>query len=492
MSLRITTLKLFKLIKTLKKEEKRYFKLFTKNNRYKQGKYLEIFEVLNKQDNLDLDRYKKQLQHIKQLSSLQSYLYEQILQSLQTQYTSSNIERQIMDGLIRIELLFERHLMEEANALVSKIEKLATDYDKPLFLPLIYMWWFKIENSFLRYKDTSSKQFGEYKDKARKIMAVLTDYIQYYTAVSEGVFLKQYESSRTLLPALEQLEQAIDSYVPQHPESIPVKIIYLQLKAFFASVKYNYSDAYSYWSQLDQFLATMSPQLLEHYQYLYYDVIHSCAYNGSFVAPKTEIPSLLQKLATIPNSNSATQFIVVKHKLMLKMGQYQNALDYVNQATLDFSYLPLNYKFTFHYNLGVNYFIIRQYDEALNAFDVILEEKSTQVPHIRVAAFILKIITFYEKDEYLVLPYLLSTIQRQLKSAGILFQFEQLFLKFIKKIIRHPKSDRAALFIKFKEQYLEFIDQIEHSEQKEFLVFFNYQGWIDSHITNQKFANPFT
>jgi len=131
MSSRVTISNLFELIKSLKKEEKRYFKLFIK--RYEQkgdSNYLILFQYIDKAKIYNKQTYKKHFKAISNLSALQSYLYQLIIRSLKDQHLKTSIDSQLLEGLIEIELLYKRDLISAAKAKLKEIKDLAELYQR--------------------------------------------------------------------------------------------------------------------------------------------------------------------------------------------------------------------------------------------------------------------------------------------------------------------------------------------------------------------------
>ncbi|MBX2840434.1 MAG: hypothetical protein KTR26_01585, partial [Flammeovirgaceae bacterium] len=84
---------LFKLIKSLKKSEKRYFKLFvTQIESGKGKKFIRLFDLIDRQSEFDEDKIiaKDSIIKADQLSNLKAHLYKRILQSLR-QYNVTKV-----------------------------------------------------------------------------------------------------------------------------------------------------------------------------------------------------------------------------------------------------------------------------------------------------------------------------------------------------------------------------------------------------------------
>src|SRR3954469_24850132 len=90
---RVKSKNLFDLIKSLNKNEKRYFKLMMSPSDHENRKVLLLFDHINKQENFDEDEILKKEPSLNpaQLSNLKAYLYDKILQSIR-QFNAPKIE----------------------------------------------------------------------------------------------------------------------------------------------------------------------------------------------------------------------------------------------------------------------------------------------------------------------------------------------------------------------------------------------------------------
>ncbi len=53
------------------------------------------------------------------------------------------------------------------------------------------------------------------------------------------------------------------------------------------------------------------------------------------------------------------------------------------------------------------------------------------------------------------------------------------------------KPEHLDAFRAFRLTYLAFVDTLEEREEREFLAFFNYEGWLDSHVNKTPFQKVF-
>src|SRR5438105_14306340 len=93
---------LFRLIKSLKQTEKRYFKLFSSQHKGDKN-YLKLFNAIDKQKTYDEEKIKHffaRSTFIKHLAWEKNNLYKLIMKSLRTYHSSTSVNSELMD-LIR-------------------------------------------------------------------------------------------------------------------------------------------------------------------------------------------------------------------------------------------------------------------------------------------------------------------------------------------------------------------------------------------------------
>lgn len=127
----VTSTDLFDLIKTLTKSEKAYFKKHASVFIRKGGnKYVHLFNAIAGQEQYDekkiTDQFRKE-KFVKQFSVAKNYLYNRILDTMQSYHTSLLSE---VHGLMnRGEYLFEKGLYRQAGKMLRMAEKLAKKHD---------------------------------------------------------------------------------------------------------------------------------------------------------------------------------------------------------------------------------------------------------------------------------------------------------------------------------------------------------------------------
>ena len=110
---------LFNLVRSLNKNEKRYFRLLS-GLHAGEKKFLLLFDAVDSQKEYDEETIKKKFRKekfIRQLTFTKNYLYKSILKSLESYHSSADSE--IKNLLHRVEILFEKGLYAQCGKLLK-------------------------------------------------------------------------------------------------------------------------------------------------------------------------------------------------------------------------------------------------------------------------------------------------------------------------------------------------------------------------------------
>jgi len=121
--------KLFTLIKSMKKSEKRYFKLWVIKEKGSQNpKFLQLFDQIEQQKKYNEVAIEANAKYLTkgQLSNLKANLYTKILTSLKYYNISSSPDMQTRELIDHAQLLFDRSMYQQCDDLLNKGWKMAT------------------------------------------------------------------------------------------------------------------------------------------------------------------------------------------------------------------------------------------------------------------------------------------------------------------------------------------------------------------------------
>lgn len=134
---------LFVLIKSLKKSEKRNFKLFVNKQTKVDGinTYLKLFNAIDKQDRYNEELLIKKLKFSqRKLAYTKHLLYELVLKSLRHLHDEKNPDFKLRTLLANTQILYQKALYRQSYKMLMKAKKLALDTENYSYLPDVLCW----------------------------------------------------------------------------------------------------------------------------------------------------------------------------------------------------------------------------------------------------------------------------------------------------------------------------------------------------------------
>ena len=165
---------LFQLIKSLKKSEKRNFKLFVKrNSAIEDLKTIRLFDALDKMDVYDEVQLLKKNRSISkaQLSNINAALYRQVLSSLRLIKDEDNIDIQLHEQMDYARILYNKGLYIQSLNVLDKLKKLATTNNQVTYLLQVLFFEKKIESLYITrsIQNRADELIGEANEASQKL-----------------------------------------------------------------------------------------------------------------------------------------------------------------------------------------------------------------------------------------------------------------------------------------------------------------------------------
>jgi hypothetical protein len=135
--------KLFLLVKSLSKSEKRYFSIFTQMHiKGDDNDYMKLFKEFERQDVLNETIIRQNLDGEKLLEHYavtKSYLYDLILKAMRS-YSKHSPDKKVLDLLQDVEFLYSKGIFDQAIGLIKKAKELAQANGLLAAMDLILHW----------------------------------------------------------------------------------------------------------------------------------------------------------------------------------------------------------------------------------------------------------------------------------------------------------------------------------------------------------------
>lgn len=496
---------LFRLIKSLKQSEKRYFKIFSSTHvKGGQNNYVKLFEAIDRQDEYDeaaiLKKFKKE-KFVKQFSVTKNYLYNFILKSLRSYYSGKSIETKINEDLDSVKILNHRGFYKRALKILKKTKQLAWEYEKYYQLLPILEWEYGIFSVFY-----SNDKIQEYKKKYLVERAYVFEVIEnehQYSLLGDKAYdlyrenmvvrteddLMKYEEI-IKHPLLQEIETAL---------SYEAKKMFYNIWALYHTIKKEYLAAFSY-DKMQLELLEENKNIKEDKIFYYLEISHNLLYNCLELKHYDEFQEIMEKVKEIPSKKQYAEKLSFQdyaqifdtiHGLDLDYyfdtRQFDKALeatDFIKKGLKKYrAALEDETKIHLYFKVSKLLFYVGKWEDALEWVTKIdFYEKQTSADGTICYARILKLLVYYELGEsyFDLLQYEIKSTRRFLQKKGRLYQVEDTILKYLYRLVSTSDLDlRDDLYIKFKSalQYL-MLQKFEESAS----AYLNLTYWLESKI----------
>lgn len=488
--------KLFSLISSLTKSEKRYFKRFAMIHSMKDGNsYLELFDEIEKQKTYNEEALKKKLEKIREVKYLsveKAYLYNLILRSLVLYGSGHDDYESIIEAFSKGKILFKKGLYSEALNYINKAIDIAVKEEYFSLAAGIERWKREI---LIKQGVFFTKKISDtfYKEILEKIL--LEKNIQKYQQASDITYLqlitghtaRSKKDSETIRNRIKDLIDKKDSG--------PLTITSHRLKHQAASFYYFYTGDYKKkYEESAKALEWAEKQKSK--TGVYFRSLHNF-FNGCMAVKKyDELFPILKKLEAIDTSSDFSEQYRRETFFHLNLAAATNCADF--DYAID--YLQKNEKHiidTPHQNITPDlqvgafnaafvYFIRGKYSQAvkwLNKFFFMNSNSVELRQDLYGEASLMFIVLHYELKNEDLLKSLIKSTYRWLLKQERLHGFEKAILNFIRKELAIPKK-RKELLIAFSKLRSHLLKLKKEQYESRAFDFFDLTLWLDSKIEN--------
>ncbi len=487
---------LFQLIKSLSSSEKIHFKRHSLVKSDRNKNYILLFQAIDKQEIYDETAIRQQFHHhrfAKQFPVAKSYLYDRILDSLDSFHTS--IYEQIRHLLHSSEILFNRNLFHQSIKKILKAKAIALKHDIYHMLPEICFWENKIA---LNQQD--AKKLDDLLGESSNYLKLLQN-IQAYQALS-------YKSGLLILKlglkdpgTLREIKKIFSNPLLKSEKlalTFSAKRLFLSAHSTYKFASGDYGGTAAYLKENIELFETNTDKIENDY--------------FSYIAT---ISNYIQVLIEINQFSEAELYLEKYHNLLLKKrdkkhftysltayyGNYTMCLMKSGRFNLTARILPqilVDYKkhkddftneqhATILGSISVLYFMAEEYNKSLQFLNIIRNiPNSTLTPDMESLFRILYIIVHFELKHYELIPSLALSAYRYFYKKQNLSRLENIILQFFRKNVKiDSRKEFNQVLSDLKDQMLALQD---NPLEKRSFIFFNYVAWLESKINNKSFA----
>jgi len=491
------------LIRSLGKNEKRFFKIYASRHAI-QGKnnYVKLFEVLDSMKTYNEAKLLRKIRHkpfAKHFPSQKNHLYNLILECLNIYHKDSSIDRQIHKYINIARVLSDKHLDEQSMRIVEKAKKLSDQYNRfENILPLITLLKKTKFDRDTMTEDVMNRYYQEQFSSLDKLKNILE-----YSKTRDTLFLKRRHMGAVKNSQDQKFIKTLSKTSFLHNaskvNSFDANIYYLLGKIEYHRILRNHRQVILYSQKLFSLFQSNPKRIADCASLYIYGLscfIESCHYMDR----KQDIEIALRKLQDIPEQigrKNVTHEIQVKVFAMyhvsctdvyLHFREYKKGIHHVpaieeGMKKYDTLFIPSS-KMVLIFNVACLYFGDGQYKQALKWCNLVLNTPITSSREdVFCAAKILNLLIHVELRNNAILPSIIKSTYRFLFKKKRVYQFETLFLKYIKLFLTmNTKKDQSEILHKFRADL-----QLLLNDQFENVIFNDIDliGWIDKKTGNR-------
>ena len=488
--------KLFRLVQSLSKAEKRYFRLYATQQGSKDLNYLHLFDALDKLEAYSDTQLMRQFANeafTNNLAQTKKYLYDAILRSLKLFFADVCISVKLPDSLKDMRVLLNKGMVKQALKQYQRIEQIYTVNEQ-------YGGLFDVL-SFGEQLYRTTLTNGEQLKKVRSIFQQKQMCLQYLNNLNEYIYLRneiEYAYWAAYPGRSAEAVEGLRSYL-DHPLLLQGKRT-LSLSAemaYYESLHLIYLGTSDYRalkaSCLEALQLTAGTEMNAYFTLkwtttVYQRLVTAALYlnDGSF---EEHQPAFDNYLTTYKNRvnllDSINGQLRYHHVLLLRYfrrGQYQKMF-HLEQAIAEFledywSILEADTRGEVALLLAQAYTYTGKFETAQHWTERITEVEKEHSLVSQVAwARQLQLILHFHQQHFHLLESLNRSVHRYLKKTDQLHTTERSLLKFLNRVARnqgfetanHQRALRKELSVILKD-----------SHEKRFLLGLNLVRWLDS------------
>lgn len=493
---------LFELIKSLSRQEKRYFKLYAARHVIgEQNNYVLLFDAIDRQEAYDEGRIREQFSDkafTRQLHVLKNYLYKLIMDSLRN-FHDAGSEDQFFTLLRNAQLLFDRGLYRQSEKVFSKAKRMAADNERFLQLLEIYRWEHQIAHS-----RNDLAWLEDYVQRGiREEFALLDKYRNFleFQALNDRVFIPYWKKGAVRRESeKEELEKLFDQPLFRNgdrAESFIARYFYHNARFSFHLFLEELPESYAHIRRLVQMFAQLEPGKIKGKLTRFYS---SALINQYIVQQKLglydEIPQTLEQLRQAPAGSPEQKRRLLARGFNLEVdyyihaGQFSAGAKKVKEQQAEIreyrDEASTQQRLSMYYNLAYLYFGARDYNSALDWINRLLHDPELKTREdIHCFGRLLNLVIHFELGNDQLLEYIVKSTQRFLSARQRLFKVESVMLKLMRRY--QGWVSQAQI----REGFRKLSAELEKLKRNEFerraFEYFDFTAWMNSKVSGRSF-----
>jgi len=494
---------LFRLIRSLNKSEKGYFKKFAAKNAVgSKQNYIYLFDAIDSMDEYDEEKLKKKIKDrslLKQLPVYKVYLFNLVLKSLNLYGSFDNFSTKIRELLDNSKTLSSKALYKEAMKQLKKAKDIAYKFSSWLHLLEILV----AERNILTVMP--DKNVFELRKKIFEEELLITGKLkrlyEYSWLSDQMVICVEQKGDFSTEESMKEMEKVYNSPLIKDismADDLAMKFYFLHTKLFYHLGKNELEDVKK--------LLREEISLLEENRHYIDDNPNnysSCLINyllfSQITGARKEVMDTIVKLNALRRKLKnkvplSLQLKIMFHAANSEMLVYRNSCDMrrgrnvIKRVEAELpryeSEIPPQLKISLLSNISSFMVVDENYSAALKVNNKVLDESGLNFKNdVHRFAKLLNLILHYELGNYDHLEYILEGTQKFFREKNILFRFEKLLFTHFRKLINNDVSEHAELF---GELYFNMRKLDIDNNTRVLLSIFDFISWAYAHSAGKK------
>jgi len=490
---------LFLLIKSLEKNEKRYFRLFASLQKGEKI-YNSLFNEIDRQKVYDeaflLKRFKKTY---RQFSAIKAYLYSLILKNLNSYNQNLSADFKIRELQDHANILFRKGLYSQSFKTIAKAKKIARHYEKyPALLDIM-----KAECELSYFFPENKKHFQVLQEAASETGFILDKLSNVNDRLNISAGLTSFwEKGKPRVPeGLEGMRKTIGKLkfrTNAGSETFESIWYFYYVKQHFYRLSLKYKEAHAFTRKAVEHLESSGDRIHEEIT-LYFISLHTLLITNIDLGKYQESLEVIKKMQGLINHPAVRPHKGLEAKILsltcriemllhVDYGQFEKGyklVSFTEKNLKKFSTLltPAD-RIGMYYSLCYVYFCAKEYRNALSWLNKILDHPEIR-PDIYLFARVQNLIIHFEIGNLYILDSLIRSTYGFLYKRKVLYKSEKTIILYFKKLIK--ASDKKQQIRIFGDLKATLIEILKDPHEKILLDYMDIISWLDSKIRNIPF-----
>ncbi len=491
---------LFKLIKTLQKSEKRFFRLYAGRHVKGNNHNILLFDAIEKQKVYDEKALKKKFHGStisKHFAFNKQYLYKQVLKALHQFHSPSSAEEIIKEQTHHIKILFDRRLLDACEKLIDKTLALAKKYET--YPEQIRLLEWKMEMTAVRlFRGISEKDILEIEAEMKSTLTRLADYMYIYLEQRKLYF---HAETRGILMVRDHKEKYLKLGEKIKSKKVEGFRANLFREYFFELVNLNLSgNPQGTETNIRNILALVEkyPHIIKDNPREYQTTVYNYGIHKLYARDYESAQQLadqLKKFTDFARLPPGPMQASLDFHAILQIGIYQGLYRYeeaekyfeeFQKKQKKLEGLATNYsrQKVIYYVMSRLSFVTGHYKSSISHLSNLTSAKvSNERTDIDDYARIMQLLAFFVTEKTLSLETLSRTVRKSIAKNNNLFRIEKLVLDFVSRNNKHIHN-KSLMYEQYSAllQELNKINTAGTKEEKLALEYIDLIKWAEMQI----------